>query len=107
MTVRKAWTLFGVVVLGQEALAHAHVNEEQRFSVGDVEVSMGLGLLNGQSKEKVYDEGEKLSQLNWAIKQALMFIALMHTIRIILNILIRKLHMQNLNIIREAADSKV
>ncbi|WP_296184184.1 omptin family outer membrane protease [Pseudomonas sp. UBA1879] len=69
MTVRKAWALFGVVVMGQEALAHAHVNQEQRFSVGDVEVSMGLGLLNGQSKEKVYDEGEKLSQLNWDLKQ--------------------------------------
>jgi outer membrane protease len=69
MTVRKAWALFGVVALGQEALAHAHVHEEQRFSAGDVEVSMGLGLLSGQSKEKVYDEGEKLSQLNWAIKQ--------------------------------------
>lgn len=61
--------MLGLVAMGQEALAHAHVTEERRFGAGDVEVSVGLGLLNGQAKEKAYYEGEKLSQLNWDLKQ--------------------------------------
>ncbi|MFJ5296634.1 omptin family outer membrane protease [Pseudomonas sp. NPDC088368] len=69
MKARNTWALLGLVALGQEALAHAHVTEEQRFEAGDVEVSVGLGLLNGQAKEKAYYEGEKLSQLNWDLKQ--------------------------------------
>jgi len=34
-------------------------------------VSLGVGLLNGQAREKVYDaeSGQKISQLNWSMKQ--------------------------------------
>lgn len=59
----------GFVVLGQEVQAAAHVTNEQRLKVGSVELNLGVGLLNGQSQEKVYDDGKKLSQLNWEIKQ--------------------------------------
>lgn len=68
MTGRKTLVLLGLVALGQEAVADAQVAKEQRFQVGSVEMSLGVGLLNGQSQEKVYDEGEKLSQLNWSLK---------------------------------------
>jgi plasminogen activator len=34
-------------------------------------VSLGVGLLNGQAREKVYEaeSGQKISQLNWSMKQ--------------------------------------
>lgn len=34
-------------------------------------MSLGVGLLNGQAREKVYDveSGQKISQLNWSMKQ--------------------------------------
>jgi len=62
-------TALGLSALGQQALADAKVTNEQRLKVGGVDLSMGLGLLNGRSQEKVYDDGEKLSQLTWDIKQ--------------------------------------
>jgi outer membrane protease len=62
-------TALGVTALGQQALADATVTNEQRLRVGSVDLSMGLGLLNGRSQEKVYDDGEKLSQLTWDMKQ--------------------------------------
>lgn len=63
--------ILGLTLLTQEAVANAKVNEEQRFRVGDVTASLGLGLLNGQAEEKVYDtdDGKKTSQLNWDLKQ--------------------------------------
>ena len=50
-------------------MASAQVTTEQRLQVGSVEMSLGAGLLNGQSQEKVYDLGDKVSQLNWDIEQ--------------------------------------
>jgi len=63
MKVRKTLTLLGLVTVGQHAIAHAHTTDEQRFQLGGVEVSLGLGLLNGQAQEKVYDtyDGQKVS----------------------------------------------
>ncbi len=72
MTGRKALVLLGAVTFGQEALAHAQMTNEQRFNLGSVEVNMGVGLLNGQARETVYDVeagGKKISQLNWDFKQ--------------------------------------
>ncbi len=69
MTGRNTWVLLGLVMVGQEALADAQMADEQRFQLGSVKLSLGVGVLNGQAKEKVYDEGEKLSQLNWDLKQ--------------------------------------
>lgn len=69
MSGRKALVLLGLVAFGQEALADAQVTNEQKIQVGSVELNLGVGLLNGRSLEKVYDEGRKLSQLNWDIKQ--------------------------------------
>lgn len=72
MNLRKTLVLLGMVTLGQEALANAQVTDEQRFQLGDLELSVGMGLLSGHAEEKVYDpyDGEKISQLNWDIKQA-------------------------------------
>jgi len=63
--------ILGLTLLTQEAVANAKVNDEQRFRLGDVTASLGLGLLNGQAQEKVYnpDNGKKISQLNWDLKQ--------------------------------------
>ncbi|SEP88202.1 plasminogen activator [Pseudomonas sp. NFACC02] len=71
MKVRKTLALLGLVTVGQHAVAHAHTLDEQRFQLGGVDVSLGLGLLNGQAQEKVYDayDGQKISQLNWDLKQ--------------------------------------
>lgn len=69
MNKRKTLVLLGLAALGQEALADAQVTNEQRLKLGRVELNLGVGLLNGQSQEKAYDDGEKLSQLNWDIKQ--------------------------------------
>lgn len=69
MKGRITLVLLGMVAVGQEAAAQAHLTNEQRFQVGSVEMSLGVGLLNGKSHEKVYDEGEKLSQLKWDLKQ--------------------------------------
>ena len=69
MNGRNTLVLLGLVALGQEAVANAQVTNEQRLQVGSVELSLGVGLLNGKAEEKVYDDGEKLSQLNWDIKQ--------------------------------------
>ncbi len=69
MNRRNTLVMLGLVVLGQEAMANAQVTKEQQLQVGSVELSLGVGLLNGKSEEKVYDSGKKLSQLNWDIKQ--------------------------------------
>jgi plasminogen activator len=71
MKVRKTLALLGLVTVGQQAMAHAHATDEQRFQLGGVEMSLGLGLLNGRALEKMYDvdDGEKVSQLNWDLKQ--------------------------------------
>lgn len=62
-------TALGLSALGQQAWADAIVTNEQRLKVGSVDLSMGLGLLNGRSQEKVYGGGKKISQLTWDIKQ--------------------------------------
>lgn len=67
--VRKALVVLGMVAFGLDALADAQVTNEQKMRLGSVELSLGMGLLNGRSQEKVYDRGEKLSELNWDIKQ--------------------------------------
>ncbi|OCR24936.1 hypothetical protein AFK24_11875 [Pseudomonas syringae] len=69
MNGRNTLVMLGLVALGQEAAANAQVTREQQLQVGSVELNLGVGLLNGKSEEKVYDSGEKLSQLNWDIKQ--------------------------------------
>jgi outer membrane protease len=69
MNGRKTLVLLGLMACAQQALASAQVTNEQRLRVGSVELSLGAGLLNGQSQEKVYYRGDKLSQLNWDIKQ--------------------------------------
>lgn len=69
MDGRKTLVLLGLVACAGQALASAQVTNEQRLQVGSVELSLGAGLLNGQSQEKVYDQGYKVSQLNWDIKQ--------------------------------------
>ncbi|OUM74671.1 hypothetical protein AUC60_07995 [Pseudomonas caspiana] len=61
--------LLGLVAFGQQVLADAQVTNEQKLRLGSVEFNLGVGLLNGKSQEKVYDNGEKLSELNWDIKQ--------------------------------------
>jgi plasminogen activator len=72
MKGRKTLVMLGLFAFGQEAVARAQTTDEQRFRLGSVGVSLGVGLLNGQSQEKVYDVdegGRKISQLNWDIKQ--------------------------------------
>ena len=72
MNVRKTLVLLGMVAVGQEALANAQMTDEQRFQLGSLEVSVGMGVLSGKAEEKAYDgeTGEKISQLDWDIKQA-------------------------------------
>ncbi len=62
-------TALSLSALGHQASADARVTNEQRLKVGSVDLSLGLGLLSGRSQEKVYENGEKLSQLTWDIKQ--------------------------------------
>lgn len=69
MNGRKALVLLGLAVIGQEVLADAQVTNEQKLRLGSIELNLGVGLLNGKSQEKVYDLGQKLSELNWDIKQ--------------------------------------
>lgn len=71
MKGRKTLVLVGLMTFGQHALVHAHATDEQRFHLGDVEVSLGVGLLNAKAQEKVYDvsDGKKISQLSWDLKQ--------------------------------------
>jgi outer membrane protease len=69
MNGRNTLVMLGLVALGQEAMANAQVTREQQLQVGSVELNLGVGLLSGKSEEKVYYRGEKLSQLNWDIKQ--------------------------------------
>jgi outer membrane protease len=72
MKGQKMRVLVGLMMFGQWAVAHAQSTQEQRFQLGSVEVNLGVGLLNGQSREKAYrvnDGGKKISQLNWDIKQ--------------------------------------
>lgn len=66
---RKALVLLGLVAVGQEVLADAQITNEQKLRLGSIELNLGVGLLNGKSQEKVYDLGQKLSELNWDIKQ--------------------------------------
>lgn len=63
MKGRKTLVLLGLVTFGQQEVASAQVTNEQRFDLGSVEVNMGVGLLNGQAREKVYgvDAGGKKS----------------------------------------------
>jgi outer membrane protease len=69
MNGRKTLVVLGLMACAQQALASAQVTNEQRLQVGSAQLSLGAGLLNGQSQEKVYDRGDKVSQLNWDIKQ--------------------------------------
>ena len=71
MNGRRTLAVMGLALLVQDAAADAKVNEEQGFQLGQVAVSLGLGLLNGQAQEKAYNpyNGKKISQLNWEIKQ--------------------------------------
>jgi outer membrane protease len=72
MNGRKTLVLLGLVACAPQALAHAQVTQEQRLQLGSVELNLGVGLLSGQSQEKVFDVddgGKKISQLNWDIKQ--------------------------------------
>ncbi|WP_162874460.1 omptin family outer membrane protease [Pseudomonas viridiflava] len=69
INVRETLVLLGLVAFGHEALADAKVFNEQKTKLGSIELNLGVGLLNGRSLEKVYDDGEKVSQLNWDIKQ--------------------------------------
>jgi hypothetical protein len=71
MKGQKTLVLLGLAVFGQQAIADSQITNEQRVDLGSVELSMGVGLLSGQAREKVYDtdNGEKISQLDWDIKQ--------------------------------------
>jgi len=71
MKGQKTLFLLGLVTFAQQAMADAQMTNEQRVDLGSVELSMGVGLLNGQAREKVYDtdDGKKISQLNWDMKQ--------------------------------------
>ncbi|MFJ3521243.1 omptin family outer membrane protease [Pseudomonas sp. NPDC090203] len=71
MNGRRTLAVMGLALLVQDAAADAKVTEEQGFQLGQVAVSLGLGMLNGQAQEKVYDtdDGKKISQLNWDLKQ--------------------------------------
>ncbi|MCQ3033716.1 omptin family outer membrane protease [Pseudomonas syringae] len=66
---RNALVLLGLVAVGQDVLADAQVTNEQKLRLGSIELNLGVGMLNGKSQEKVYDLGQKLSELNWDIKQ--------------------------------------
>jgi plasminogen activator len=71
MKGHKTLVLLGLAVFGQQAVADSQITHEQRVDLGTVELSMGVGLLNGQAREKVYDtdDGKKISQLDWDMKQ--------------------------------------
>jgi len=71
MKASNTLVLLTLAAFAQESLAHAQVMDEQQFQLGSVELSLGTGLLNGQAQEKVYDtyDGNKVSQLNWDLKQ--------------------------------------
>ena len=63
--------LLGLLSASTQAWADSHVGEQQRFKLGNVEFTLGAGLLNGEAEEKVYDvdNGAKVSQLDWQLKQ--------------------------------------
>ena len=67
----KTLVLLGLLSASTQAWAEAHVGEQQRFNLGNVEFTLGAGLLNGEAEEKVYDvdNGAKVSQLDWQLKQ--------------------------------------
>lgn len=71
MKGRKTLLWLGLAALGTEALAEAQTTREEQFQLGAVRASVGVGLLNGQAQERVYDpySGQKISQLNWRMKQ--------------------------------------
>jgi plasminogen activator len=71
MKGRNTLLWLGLAALGTEALAEAQTTREEQFQLGVVGVSLGVGVLNGQAREKVYDveSGQKISQLNWSMKQ--------------------------------------
>ncbi|MFS2160107.1 omptin family outer membrane protease [Pseudomonas sp. Pseusp122] len=71
MNVRKTLLLLGLVAVTPQVWADAQVSREQLFQVGDLELSVGMGLLSGKAEEKAYDtdDGKKISQLDWDIKQ--------------------------------------
>jgi plasminogen activator len=68
----KTLLLLGLVAVAPQIWADAQVSREQLFQVGDLELSVGMGLLSGKAEEKAYDtdDGKKISQLDWDIKQA-------------------------------------
>lgn len=68
----KTLVLLGLVAVAPQIWADAKVSREQLFQVGDLELSVGMGLLSGKAEEKVYDarDGHKNSQLDWEVKQA-------------------------------------
>lgn len=72
MNVSKTLVLVGLVAFAPQVWASAQVSREEQFQVGALELSVGMGLLTGKAEEKAYDtdDGEKISQLNWDIKQA-------------------------------------
>ena len=71
MKGRKTLLMLGLVAFAHEAMATAQVTGEQRFELGSIEMNLGVGVLNGQAREKVFrpDNGKKMSQLNWDMKQ--------------------------------------
>lgn len=71
MKGRNTLLWLGLAAFGTEALAESQTTREEQFQLGAIGVSLGVGLLNGQAREKVYDadNGRKLSQLNWSMKQ--------------------------------------
>lgn len=71
MKGRKTLLWLGLAAFAAEALAEAQTTREEQFQLGAVGVSVGVGLLSGQAREKVYDveSGQKISQLNWSMTQ--------------------------------------
>jgi len=71
MKGRKTLLWLGLATLGTEALAEAQTTREEQFQLGAVRASVGVGLLNGQAQERVYDpySGQKISHLNWRMKE--------------------------------------
>ncbi|MGE4802558.1 omptin family outer membrane protease [Yersinia hibernica] len=66
MITKGIFVVFGVFSVTLPALADDNIHLDSK----SIKTSVGLGMLGGESKEYVYDSdsGQKISQLNWKIK---------------------------------------
>ena len=60
-------------LLLMSSAAYGFDETNYRISDGNNSIEFGMGLLNGKSEELVYNNGRKLSQLNWELENVIMF----------------------------------